>query len=107
MYICMVKMTGSLASLAKEQQERNKVEGYEGLDIKKIINKALEFKEKKISLATIYIDDNVKRDLERVRSIKEYSKISLASFASAIIKSFIDENREEIKNKLLKEIENI
>ena len=100
-----LSITSNIASLAKLVQE----EGLEKTDLpisninnsfEEVVRISKTYKENAPKMATMYVAENLKKDLERLRGIKGLEKIPLTSLVSAILDLFLSENESKIKEML-------
>lgn len=112
-----ISLSGSLATLAKKVQEDVEIEnetvtakedlkkpkGNQKNDFSYVVELAKSYRENKPKPATIYVAENIKKDLERLKAIPDFDKIPLIAMTSAILDHFLSEHEDEIKS-LLSEI---
>ncbi len=112
--------TGALASLAAEAQAKNKnidenneiqvVESTEvkqtsidsSLDIDKISDLAKKVAAVKPKLSAVYISEETKKELEKLKLLEEFGKVPIASIATAVLNEFLSMNEKEIRARLRK-----
>lgn len=112
-----VVLPGGIAGLAKkvqgEQKTKDENVSFKGkVDIENkdggdewmhFIEVAEEYKKKTGKLATVYIDSDVKRILERLKVSIGDGRLSASAILSSVVKTFISSHREEIEKAMQKE----
>lgn len=112
-----ISLTGSLASLAREVQNDEPKEmvnesvekpildqkivskkGKSNFD--EVIKFALELKSNPSKLSTVYVYENIKKDLEALKRIDGLENVPLTALMSAIIDDFLRHNTVTIKELL-------
>lgn len=115
-----LSLTGSLASLAREVQNdtpiTEKSDGEKksasltqksgsqkkGSTWDEVLDVAFEFKNNPSKIATVYIYENIKKDIEALKRIDGLENVPLTALISAIIETFLNGNIEKIKDLLAK-----
>ena len=102
-----VKVGSSLASLAAKSQEKNttvvsSTSNVLSLDIDKISGIAKEIAARKDKLVAVYVSEDTKKGLEKLRLLDEFNKTPLASIATAVLNEFLSMNETEIRERLHK-----
>lgn len=105
-----VQLPGGISGLVKDAQNVTLKEETKQPSQTKFVNdswsifieKAQEYKQKQNRIATIYIDEDLKKVLDRMRSTGEI-KLSTTAIVSAIVDKFINEHTIQIKDMIYHE----
>ena len=71
-------------------------------NLDEVINFALELKSNPSKLSTVYVYENIKKDLEALKRIDGLENVPLTALMSAIIDDFLRHNTVTIKELLTK-----
>lgn len=109
-----VTLPGGIAGLVKSVQSTEEVEKNvleKGAEHKEnipgkeywsvFLEKGKFYKKKKGKLATIYIDEDLKNILDRLKYSFEENKLSVTAIVSAVVDEFIQTNKQEIEKAIL------
>lgn len=103
-----IKTGSSLASLAAQQQEKNKNNDIKAssnvlsLDIDRVSELAREVAASKPKLSAIYVSEEIKKELEKIKLLGEFDKLPISSIATAVFNEFLSMNETEIRERLRK-----